>query len=231
MKAILLHHAGGDKYSFRNMQDWLLPEIQSIAVDLPGRGDRFNETLLNDIHEMTEDIFLQIKNELSEDYFFVGVSMGTLLAYLLCYKIKENNLPLPKHLFLASRLSPDSYVNEPTIMNTDSEEFWKAVIQYNGIPDALMKHQELRELYEPILRSDFEALEKYNISHTPKARLNIPATILIGRADVRNITMNTAENWRHHFEIETLFAEFEGGHFFVYENKDVAKYIKSVLLI
>jgi surfactin synthase thioesterase subunit len=231
MKAILLHHAGGDKYSFRNLQDGLLPEIQSIAVEVPGRGDRFGEPLLNDIHEMTEDIFLQIKNELNEDYFFVGVSMGTLIAYLLCYKIKENNLPLPKHLFLASRLSPDSYFNEPTIIHTGSEEFWKVVVQYNGVPDALMKHQELRDLYEPILRSDFEALEKYNFSHTPKEKLNIPATILMGKEDVRNITMNTAKDWTHHFIKETDFKEFDGGHFFVYENKDLANYIKSTLLI
>lgn len=231
MKAILLHHAGGDKYSFRNLQEWLLPEIQSIAVDVPGRGDRFGEPLMNDIHEMTEDVFHQIKNELNEDYFFAGVSMGTLIAYLLCFKIKENNLPLPGHLFLASRLSPDSYFNEPTIMNTSSEEFWKVVIQYNGVPDALMKHQELRDMYEPILRSDFEALEKYNISHSVKEQLNVSASILIGKNDVRNITMNTAKDWTHHFINETDFKEFDGGHFFVYENKDVAKFIKSTMLL
>ena len=43
MKAILLHHAGGDKYVYRNMQQNLSPEMESIALELPGRGDRFSE--------------------------------------------------------------------------------------------------------------------------------------------------------------------------------------------
>ena len=229
MKAILLHHAGGDKYAFKNMQQWLLPEIQSIAVEVPGRSDSFSEPLLHDIHAITDDIFHQLKNEIKQDYFFVGVSMGTLVAYLLCHQLKENNLPLPKHLFLASRLSPDAYLHEPTIMHISSDAFWKVVIQYNGVPDALIQHQELRELYEPILRADFEALEKYNISHQAKELLEIPTTILMGKEDSRNITLQTAQTWNHHFTKEIAYKEFDGGHFFVYENENVAKYIKEII--
>ena len=229
MKAILLHHAGGDKYAFKNVQQWLLPEFESIAIELPGRSDRFSEALLVDMHSITEDIFNQIKNELNDDYFFVGISMGTLVAYLLTHKIKEKNLPLPKHLFLASRLSPDSYYNEPSVRNTSSDEFWKIVIQYDGVPQGLIEHKELREFYEPILRADFEALEKYNISHQPKEKLNVPVSILIGKNDIRNITMQTAQDWNRHFYNEILFKEFDGGHFFVYENIAVAQYIKSTL--
>jgi len=229
MKAILLHHAGGDKYAFKNMQQWLLPEIQSLAVEAPGRSDRFSEPLLNDIHAITNDIFHQLKNEINQDYFFVGVSMGTLVTYLLCHQLKENNLPLPKHLFLASRLSPDAYLQEPTIMHISSDAFWKVVIQYNGVPDALIQHQELRELYEPILRADFEALEKYNISHEAKEPLDIPATILIGNEDSRNITLQTAQTWNHQFANDLAFKEFDGGHFFVYENEEVSNYIKKIL--
>jgi hypothetical protein len=156
------------------MQQWLLPEIESVAFELPGRSDRFGEPLLNDMHAITEDIFGQIKNELNDDYFFVGISMGSLIAYLLCHKIKANNLPLPKYLFLASRLSPDSYFDEPTIMNTSSEEFWNVVIKYDGVPQALVEHKELRELYEPILRADFEALEKLELKKVKIMWLGYP---------------------------------------------------------
>jgi surfactin synthase thioesterase subunit len=230
MKAILLHHAGGDKYAYKNMQQWLLPEIPSIAFEIPGRSDRFSEPLLNDIHDITDDIFHQIKNEINEDYFFIGVSMGALLAYLLSHRIAQNNLPLPKYLFLASRLSPDAYKESSTkIPQLSSDEFWNVVIQYNGVPDALIQHHELRELYEPILRADFEALEKYNISHQNKIALPISSTILFGKDDTRNITHQTAQGWSNHFNAETSFAEFDGGHFFVYENVEVAKHIKSVV--
>ena len=231
MKAILLHHAGGDKYAFRNFQQNLLPEINSMSIELTGRSDRINETLLNDIHAVVDDVFLQIKNEILEDYFFVGVSMGTLVAYLLCHKLKENNLPLPKHLFLASRLSPDAYFNEPSVLNTTSEEFWKVVIKYNGVPQSLIEHKELREFYEPILRADFEALDKYNHTHVEQEKLNISASILIGKEDTKNINLQTAQVWQNHFTNKINFVEFDGGHFFVYENLEVVKYIKSKLQI
>lgn len=231
MKAILLHHAGGDKYAFKNFQQNLLPEINSIAIELTGRSDRFNEPLRNDIHSIVEDVFQQIKNEIQEDYFFVGISMGTLIAYLLCHKLKENNLPLPKHLFLASRLSPDAYFNEPTVLNTTSDEFWKVVIQYNGVPQSLIEHKELREFYEPILRADFEALDKYNHSHEEQEKLNISTSILIGKEDTKNITLQSAQGWQNHFSNEIDFVEFDGGHFFVYENKEVIDYIKTKMLI
>ena len=228
MKAILLHHAGGDKYAYRNFQQDLLPEINSIAIELTGRSDRFNEPLLNDIHAIVDDVFQQIKNEIQEEYFFVGVSMGTLIAYLLCHKLKENNLPLPKHLFLASRLSPDAYFNEPTILNTTSEAFWKVVIQYNGVPQSLIDHKELREFYEPILRADFEALDKYNHSHIEQEKLNIHTSILIGKEDTKNINLETAQGWQDHFSTKVEFVEFDGGHFFLYENKKVVEYIKEI---
>ncbi len=231
MKAILLHHAGGDKYTFRNLQQDLLPEINSIAIELTGRSDRFNEPLLNDIHAIVDDIFQQIKNEIQEEYFFVGVSMGTLIAYLLCHKLKENNLPLPKHLFLASRLSPDAYSNEPTVLQTTSETFWNVVIQYNGVPKSLIEHKELREFYEPILRADFEALDKYNHAHVVKEKLNISASILIGKEDTRNITIETAQGWQGHFSTKVDFVDFDGGHFFIYENKDVVEYIKEIFVL
>lgn len=229
MKAILLHHAGGDKYAYKKVQQWLLPEIPSIAVELQGRSDRFNEPLQNNIHTITDDIFNQIKNELDEDYFLVGVSMGALIAYLLSHKINENNLPLPKHMFLASRLAPDAYLNEPIIKNISSEAFWKVVIKYNGVPTSLVEHKELREFYEPILRADFEALEAYNQSPQQKELLPIVTTILLGKDDTRNITLNTAKSWNNHFSKEIFYKEFDGGHFFVYENEDVAKYIKEML--
>ena len=45
-KAILFHHAGGDKYAFDKLRKNLLSEIESLAIELPGRGDKFGENLL-----------------------------------------------------------------------------------------------------------------------------------------------------------------------------------------
>lgn len=229
-KAILLHHAGGDKYAYTNFRNNLLPEIDSIALELPGRGDRFSENLLHDYKEIVQDYFDQLNKDFLEDYFLVGVSMGTMAAFELCKLIHQKNLPLPTHLFLSARLSPCSYKNEPSIVGISSDSFWELVQQYNGVPIQLLQHKELRELYEPILRADFNVLAKYNTIKHDILKLPVNTHIIIGKDDVENITLERAKSWSDYFTNEVTFIEFDGGHFVVYENKDVAEYIKSIVV-
>ncbi|MCB0508048.1 MAG: thioesterase [Bacteroidetes bacterium] len=227
MKAILLHHAGGDKYAFRNMQQDLLPEIESIAYELPGRSDRFAEPFVADLYAATNDIYLQLIKELPENYCIVGNSMGSIIAFLLAHQLKKENQPLPKHLFLASQLSPDAYKNESNIIGISSDDFWKIVQQYDGVPEALLAHKELKEFYEPILRSDFKLLQHFNETFDKIEKINIPTSILFGTKDTRNVTMEKMQGWRNFFENEIEIKAFEGGHFFLYENKEVVPYIKQ----
>jgi surfactin synthase thioesterase subunit len=159
MKAILLHHAGGDKYAYRKMQQQLLPEIASVAFELPGRSDRIAEPFVKNLQDAVNDIYDQLIQQLPEEYFIVGNSMGSIIGFLLAHKLQQENRNLPKHLFLASRLSPDAYKNEPNITGISSDEFWNVVQQYDGVPEQLLQHKELKEFYEPILRSDFELLQ------------------------------------------------------------------------
>ncbi len=229
-KAILLHHAGGDKYAYKALQNQLSADIKTIAIELPGRGDRFTEPLLHDYKQVVHDYFHQIKDEISDDYFMVGVSMGTMAAYELCRYLHQNQLALPQTLFLSARLSPNSYKNEPLIDNISSHQFWEIVKQYNGVPESLIAHQELRALYEPILRADFEILAKYNQIPHDIIPLPINAHVLIGKEDYKNITIESAKAWSAYFTEDVTFKEFNGGHFVVYENAEIAHYINSIKL-
>ena len=228
MKAILLHHAGGDKYAYRNMQQLLLPEIESIAFELPGRSDRFSEKFVQNLEAAVDDIYRQLIQQLPEEYCIIGNSMGSIMGFLLTHKLKEENKPLPKYLFLASRLSPDAYKDEPNIIGVSSEEFWKVVQQYNGVPEQLLQHKELKEFYEPILRADFEVLEKYNAIQHEHQKLDIKTHVIFGNEDANNITLEIAKDWSSYFTKDIVYKEFNGGHFFAYENEDVVAYIKSV---
>lgn len=228
MKAILLHHAGGDKYAYRNMQKNLLPEIESISVELPGRGDRFKEKFVTTLQNAVEDIYQQIEQNLNEEYCIIGNSMGSIIAFLLTHKIKKENQLLPKHLFLSARLSPDAYKNEPNWIGCPSEEFWKIVQQYDGVPAALLAHQELLNFYEPILRSDFELLHYFNESFVSCEPIEVATTVLFGNEDTRNVDKEKMQGWRKFFINEINIEAFDGKHFFLYENEAVVKYIKNI---
>lgn len=230
MKAILLHHAGGDKYVYRNMQQNLSPEMESIALELPGRGDRFSEIFATTLGDAVQDIYNQLEPQLSEEYFIVGNSMGAIIGFLLTHLLIKNNKTLPKHIFLASRLSPDAYKNEPNIKGISSDDFWKVVQQYNGVPEQLLAHKELKEFYEPVLRSDFELLQDFNESFNAIEPINISASILLGEQDSQNVTAEKMQGWRKFFTSDIDIKSFSGGHFFLLENKEVIDYIKNKIL-
>jgi surfactin synthase thioesterase subunit len=229
MKAILLHHAGGDKYAYREMQRWLLPEVESISIELAGRGDRYSESLLYSIDEMVEDIYRQVKNEINEDYILTGMSMGAVLAFLLVHKLKAEQLPLPRHLFLAARLPFQHYETKTGIMDLPSSTFWQFVLEYDERSRHVADHQELRELFEPIMRADFIAMQYFDNKFKGLPKLDVPSSILFGEEDIRMFDREKATAWNEYFTKTPTYHPFPGGHFFIYEKPEAAEYIKSVV--
>ena len=217
MKIIFLHHAGGDQYAYKKYKP-LLEEKgwEGIYYDLPGHGDRFTEPLLDDIYAIVEETYNRLENHFESEYAIFGTSMGTLIGYLLSHKIIENQKELPKHLFFASRRCPDSHLRFPRVAHLPEQYFWEKVRKYGGVPAALIKNKELRELYEPLLRADFRALEEYQ--PIERNKLNISSTILLGKQDL--ITFEEMKTWQSHFDSNVDIVEFDGGHFFCYMNTD-----------
>lgn len=228
MKIIFLHHAGGDQYAFKKFKNLIDQNgWEAVYFDLPGHGDRFTEPLIDDIHSIVEETYNSLHHHFVDDYAIFGTSMGTLIAYLLAHKLNDNQKTLPRHLFLASRRCPDSHLRFPRVAHLPEEDFWEKVRIYGGCPPALIKHKELREVYEPLLRADFRALEEYQ----PMKRnlLDIPTTILLGKQDL--ITFEEMTTWQNHFKPEIDILEFDGGHFFCYLHaEEVLKVMKNKLI-
>ncbi len=215
MRIIFLHHAGGDQYAYKKFKPILeAMNWEGIYYDLPGHGDRFTEPLADEIHAITNEIYENLLHKFKGDYAIFGTSLGSLIGYLLCIKMEQNRKTLPKHLFFTSRRYPDSHLNFPMISHLPEDEFWYSINKYGGCPPALIKNKELREVYEPLLRADFKAIERYR--NLEKRKLNIPATILFGKKD--NMTFEEMVEWQDYFENDFEVIECEGGHFFCYIN-------------
>lgn len=227
MKAILLHHAGGDKYAFRQFTERIKDTYTVCALELPGRGDRFQEPFITTFDEALDDFMLQLSNEIHEPYFIVGISMGAAFAYELTHRLQEDDLLLPKALFLCSRRSEEDYTGLTKVAFSEKEIFWEHVITFDERTRKLMHHPELMEMYEPLLRADFAILEDYHTQYSSKKAISIPAYILYGKEDVQKNDEQTSANWKKHFSSVFEVKLFDGGHFFLYENEDAANYIKT----
>ena len=82
MKIIALPFAGGSKFSFKNLENHIPNSIEWITLELPGRGNRFGEPILESIDAMVNDILSQIEYHITnEPYMIYGHSLGTVLGY------------------------------------------------------------------------------------------------------------------------------------------------------
>ncbi len=210
-----LPFAGGSFYAYRDFEKYTADFIHVNAVDIPGHGRRMKEPLLFNIHDITEDIFNQIKDKIiTLPYAIYGHSMGALLAYLLSEKILTRNLPMPEHLFLSGRYAPSVPNKEKNWHLLSQEEFIQKVTGYGGIPAEVAAEKDLMDLFVPIMKADFQAHAEYRYNESEK--LNIPITVFVGLNE--NITYSEALKWQDVTIQPVSVKQFSGGHFFIFEH-------------
>lgn len=209
-----LPFAGGSSYSYMAFQKHTSNFIEVIPIDLPGRGKRFGEPLLTDIHAMVKDIFYQVKGLVDRPYAIYGHSMGACLGYLLTKRLIREEAAMPLHLFLSGREGPSVEGREKGRHLLPRNEFFEVLHEYEGMNAEVLKNRELMELFEPVLRADFEALDTYEYEET--SPFDIPVTVMIGQDE--KVSFEEALQWQKETTLEISVNKFPGGHFFIYHH-------------
>ena len=218
MNLFCLPYAGASYYSYRMLENFFTADIRTMTLDLPGHGKRFKAPLLSNIGEMADDLFHQIKPKLDEPYAFYAHSMGCLIAYHLCLNIDHNNLLKPKHLFVSGHNAPSIPIHSQVknVSTLPNKKFIARLAKLGGIPDEVLKEKELLELFLPILRADFKAVETYQYKN-PDFLMDVPITVMIGTNDILTC-YDDALCWKEITSAAFDIKEFSGGHFFIFDN-------------
>jgi surfactin synthase thioesterase subunit len=213
MNVYCLPFAGGSSYSYRNMSTYAPAALRMIAIDLPGRGTRAREHLLTNIHDMVDDVFAQVKNDLHKPYALYGHSMGTLLGYLLTKKIVSLGLSLPSHLFFSGSGAPSIRGRGLLRHLLPRKEFIRTLKEIGGSPSEIFEDETLMTFFEPVLRADFRATETYQYQETKP--FSIPITSMIGLEE--KTTYEQARAWCVETTEEVEVLQFPGNHFFIFD--------------
>lgn len=218
-KVIALPFAGGNKYSFNAIQKHVPKELDWITLELPGRGNRFKESLLDNIDHMIDDLLRQIMPHIQDgNYIIYGHSMGTLLGYELTKRIIKNKLKLPMYLFFTGRGAPGfkKTKNKKSILPKDA--FWKEVSEMGGLPKEVFQHDELLDLYFPIMKSDFKAIEDYEFNAMEHPFI-IPIHVFMGDNEIGEEEDKTPlvsmKAWSNETACSFSFELLKGDHFFI----------------
>lgn len=214
MKLITLPFAGGNKYSYSFLKK-RIPDIEIINLEYPGRGARNNESFINDIDTLVNDIYIKIIHAINQEpYMIFGHSMGALVGYLVCVKIQESGIQQPVRLIVSGRKAP-SVKTEKVLSHLPDNLFWEEVIKIGGIPNELQNHHELINFYTPILKADFGAVENYN--YAKKEKLNLPIDVFYGTEE--EITENEIMEWKNESTEEVTIKPLKGNHFYIYNHE------------
>ena len=208
--------AGGNKYSYRELEKSANRFFDMITLEYPGRGSRITENLITDIDVLVDDLFQQIINLIDvKSYAFYGHSMGGLIAYLLVRKIVDHGYSLPIHVFVSGASSPSSSSRKRSEIHLlDKKEFVNEIKSYNGCPNEILENEDLLDFIEPILRADFSASERFLYKeHEP---LDVPFTVITGTDE--DMEVDDIFGWEKETNKSINFKRLPGDHFFIFKH-------------
>lgn len=124
--------AGGTN-PFTSWTTKLDKEKKLVVLDIPGRGRKFREAPIKDIHTLVQyliDDMFKINSQ-NEEYVLFGYCFGAILAYEMCKKMQKEGIQLPKNFIAFGTDAPNSKrLVENERNKTGSVEFEKMVSQF-----------------------------------------------------------------------------------------------------
>jgi external thioesterase TEII len=213
----LLHFAGGNCYSLQRIAPYL-KDFDVILPELPGRGKRMNECLLRDFDLAVLDLYEQITRKLTAaDFLIYGHSMGAYLAIGVANLLEQAG-KTPACLTVSGNAGPGIRTRQD-LYPLEREDFIRELRKLGGLSNEILEDIELFDIFEPILRADFELIEK-NISRNILPT-KAPLFAMMGS---REENVNDISNWgkftTSYFDYEIL----EGNHFFIFKHPERIAY-------
>lgn len=212
-KLICIAHAGGGASAYINWQKEFGDILEVLPIQLPGREDRANEELIHSAEKTAENIAEELIPVIKDCEFAVfGHSMGGILAFELAYQLEKIRY-MPKFTII-SGTSIEIYKEETKSKYLSDTDFIKRVNDYEAANAEVFEYPEIRDFYLRILRADFDIVEDY----IPNGRkLSSKIYALCGNHDPSENIQNM-HSWEKYSLGETVYREFEGGHFYLEDN-------------
>jgi len=211
-------YAGGTSHIYRNWSTQIPSLIDICPVHLPGRARRLNEDPFRSVIPLAEAAAEALLPYTDKPYAFFGHSMGALISFQLARRYRQQNRPLPVHLFVSGSRAPQLPDPDPPTYNLSDAEFVAELRRLNGTPPDVLEHAELLELMLPLLRADFELCQTYAYEEAPP--LNCPITAFGGLQDV-DISRAQVEGWGAQTTGPFLARMLPGDHFFLHAQEPI----------
>jgi surfactin synthase thioesterase subunit len=209
IRLICFHHAGGSAAMYRKWPELLPSAIEPIAVQLPGRAERFREPAFERMAPLVEALVEVVTPLLDQPFACYGVSMGARLAWSLVHALRTSAMPMPVLLFLAC---------DPAPVHDDGHRPWERpgglegyLRDLGGTPPEVLAEPEVMRALLPTMRADFTVISTATVHRgTP---LDVPIRAFAGTEDPVAPPARMHE-WRAETSARFELNPIPGGHFF-----------------
>jgi surfactin synthase thioesterase subunit len=209
-RLICFPHAGAGASAFADWAGLVPPEIELVAVQLPGRQNRIAEAPFRAAGPLVNVLVHALRPVLDGGFSFFGHSSGAALAYELTWALKARGRRGPEQLFLSGQPAP-GVAGHRRLHDLPDSEFLAEVLALGGIAPELSRDEDAIACLLPLLRADFGLWERHHAAS--REPLDCPITALCGEADPRAPLAAVAQ-WRACTTAEFSTRVSPGGHFY-----------------
>jgi len=220
-------YAGGGAQVFRKWQHHFSTEVGLSLAHLPGRGARIGEPPFKQYKSLVNALADAIIPQLTPAFAFWGHSMGGLISFELARELRRRGQPGPLALFVSGRIAPQIVDPDPPTFNLPEQEFVAELRRLNGTPKELLDHPELKELFLPTIRADFELVDTY--IYEPEAPLACAIHAYGGLQDT-NVPVANLKAWQKQTSGVFKVRMFPGDHFFIHTSADLVHALRRDVL-
>lgn len=193
--------------------------VEIRAIQLPGRGPRLSEPLIDRLDPLLESIMEALDAEWRQMPFVLfGHSMGGIMVHELARRLRRHGGPRPLAVAISGRPAPSAnIVREKRLSDVSDDELWEELRRYNGTPDVLLDNLDVKQFFLPIIRADFSIVDYYQ--YLPQPPLYIPLRIAIGIRDPAT-PPGSELGWTQETTADCVIRRYDGDHFFLKSQAD-----------
>lgn len=210
-------YAGGGASVFADWAAHLGGSVEVVAVQPPGRGNRFVEPPISSLKTIVTELAEAIFPLLNKPFAFFGHSNGALISYELAKALmRKGHARGLRHMIVSGNPAPQVRKFETVLHHLPDEELKQKLRDLRGTPEEILQNSELLEMFMPVLRADFAIAETH--THEPCPALKCDLSIFGGMKD-DGVSEDDLRAWGDLFHQTTEMKLFPGGHFFINEDK------------
>ncbi|QFG24785.1 thioesterase II family protein [Actinomadura sp. WMMB 499] len=217
LRLFCLPHAGGGAGAYRAWTRYLPPDVEVVAIRLPGRETAFRETPLTSVDDVVRAVVRQAAPLLDRPHAWFGHSMGAILAFEACRALRRLGLGEPARLLVSGRDAPHLPYRRPPVHAAPLPDLLARLHDLGGTPRDLLDDPSALSPLLPSLRADFAVVEGYR--HRPGPPLDCPISVFAGTGDL-DTTRDGLAAWRSHSGAGCVVRMFDGGHFYLHDDAE-----------